>query len=152
VSLSASTQSIFERLARAIGHTDLITDARFASNPQRVRNSRQLDEIIGTWIGGKTLEEVCDAFLKQEVAFSPVFTIKDIFEDEHFLNRRSLIDVPDADFGHVVMQSVVPRFSHTPGVVVRSGPRLGEDNLEIYGDWLGMSPQEIQRMQDAGVI
>src|SRR6202140_3586720 len=50
VSLSASTQRIWQRLCAAIDRPDLAADARFASNEQRIKNVEALDAEIGAWM------------------------------------------------------------------------------------------------------
>jgi crotonobetainyl-CoA:carnitine CoA-transferase CaiB-like acyl-CoA transferase len=66
--------------------------------------------------------------------------------------REAITSVPDGDFGSVRMQNVVPRFVNDPGSVRHSGGALGQDNDEIYGEWLSLSPQERARLKDAAVI
>ncbi len=50
------------------------------------------------------------------------------------------------------MQNVVPRFAHDPGVGRHAGGSIGTDNAEVYGEWLGLSEPDRQRLADDGVI
>ena len=60
--------------------------------------------------------------------------------------------MPDEDFGSVRMQNVVPRFVNDPGKVNSTGGAIGQDNAEIYGEWLALSTEEQQRLEQSGVI
>ncbi|MCY1540283.1 hypothetical protein D9M68_759130 [compost metagenome] len=66
--------------------------------------------------------------------------------------RRSIVDVPDRDFGMLQMPNVVPRFSRDPAEPRHAGAELGQDNEAIYADLLGLPPDSIERLRAAGVI
>ncbi|HLZ24285.1 MAG TPA: CoA transferase [Ktedonobacterales bacterium] len=151
VSLSASAQSIFERLADAIGRPDLRTDPRFAENAGRVANVEALDEIIGAWMGRHTRAEVLTLMEAAQVAVAPIYDIPDIFADPHFAARQSLTPVEDPDLGTIRLVNVVSRFSETPGRVTSTGPALGASNDEIYTQ-LGLSPEERAALHKEGIM
>lgn len=151
VSISASAQSIFERLMDAIGRPELRSDPRFAVNSARVAHVEELDEIIGAWIRRHSRDEVLSALEAAQVAAAPVYDIPDIFNDAHFQARESMIGVEDPDLGHVRLVNVVPRFSETPGQVRRTGPALGEHNAEVYGA-LGMTADALDALRRDGII
>ncbi len=56
--MSGTAQTVAERIFRAIGRPELITDPRFATNNDRLANIDQLDDVIGDWIGAHPLDEV----------------------------------------------------------------------------------------------
>ena len=151
VSISASAQSIFERLMDAIGRPELRTDPRFSVNSARVANVAELDEIIGAWIRRHSREEVLARLEEAQVAVAPIYDIPDIFADPHFQARESLTCVEDADLGHIRLVNVVPRFSETPGRILTTGPALGEHNQAVYGD-LGITSEELEQLRQEGII
>ena len=61
-------------------------------------------------------------------------------------------EVTLADLGRVVVPSVIPKLSETPGEIKALGPGLGEHNAEIYGGLLGLSAEEIEKFKKDGVI
>lgn len=150
-SIAASTQSIFVRLCASLDLKHLLEDPRFALNPARVKNYRELDEIVGTAIGKLTLAELRETFTRHEVGFSPIYDIADVFADPQFQARRAIVSVPDGELGPVRMQGVVPRFSETPGAVRHAGPAIGQHNEEVYGS-LGLSTAEIADLRARKVI
>lgn len=151
VSISASAQSIFERLMDAIGRPELRTDPRFAVNSARVVNVVELDAIIGEWIGSHGRDEVLSLLQQAQVAVAPIYDIPDIFNDPHFAARESFTSIEDPVLGMMRLVNVVPRFSETPGYVRTTGPALGQHNDEIY-DQLGITADELAALQRDGVI
>lgn len=151
-SIAASTQSIFERLVRAIGCPELIYDARFLTNEDRVRNRDAIDSIVAQWVASKSIDELRNALDSAAVVFSPVYSIDQIFRDPQFIARQAIVPVRDSELGEIRMQSVVPRFDGNQEAIARAGPSIGEHNDEIYGTLLGLSPEERGRLQAEGAI
>ena len=55
ISISASIQTMAERLFRAIGRADMIDDPRFRTNTDRVRNIDECDRVVADFIKARTL-------------------------------------------------------------------------------------------------
>ncbi len=152
VSISASAQSIFERLMDAIGRPELRTDPRFAVNSSRVAHVEELDAIIGGWMRQHPRDEALALLEQAQVAAAPIYDIPDIFADPHFAARQSFTAVEDPDLGPMRLVNVVPRFSETPGQVHSTGPALGAHNDEVYGGELGLDAGEIEALRREGII
>jgi crotonobetainyl-CoA:carnitine CoA-transferase CaiB-like acyl-CoA transferase len=152
IALAVSAPTVFARLARAIGREDLLYDEKFKTNVARLEHREEIEEIMRDWFLARTADEAMTVFTKHEVSASPIYNIADIFEDAHFAAREAIVSVPDADFGSVKMQGVVPRFSNTPGKVWRTGPALGEHNSQIYRDQLGIDPDTLKDLENKKVI
>ncbi len=151
LSISASAQSIFERLMDAIGRPELKTDPRFAVNANRVANVTELDQIIGSWMRQYSREEALALLEQAQVAAAPVLDIAGVFADPQFQARGSFVPLDDCDLGSVRLVNVAPRMSATPGAVRTTGPKLGQHNAEVYGA-LGLSGDELAELQSDGVI
>ncbi len=152
VSLSGSSTRLFIKNCAAIGRSDLPKDPRFATNAQRVANATELNEIFETWLAGQDLENVLRVFDEAGGTIAPIYSARQILEDRQLRDRNFLRSVPDSDFGTVCIPDVVPRFGRNPGSVRLSGGSAGQDNSEIYGEWLLMSPAEQARLRESGVI
>lgn len=152
VTLAASTQVVFERLARAIGRQDLISDPRFASNVDRLKHAAQLDSIIGAWFADLAADDACAILEEHDVAAARMRTIDDLFADPQVAENKMIVSIEDPELGEVRMQGVTPKLSRTPGSVRSAGPVMGAGNAEIYGRLLGLSQDEIDLLEDKQVI
>lgn len=150
--LAASTQTVFERLARAIGRPDLIEDSRFAANTDRLANHDDLDAIIGEWFAAHDADDACALLDAAAVSAARVRTIDDLFADPQVRASGMLVRVADPELGELRMQGVTPRFSRTPGAVHRPGPVLGGDNDAVYRRFLGLSEVEIADLKAKSII
>ncbi len=152
IALSATSQRVFERLAAAIGQPQLIEDPRFCDNAARVAHRAELDAIIAGWIGGRTESEVLARLEASGAVAGPVYDVSRIVADPHVAARDNVISVPDGDAGDLAMVGVVPKFSETPGAVRTAGPPLGAHNSEVYGEWLGLTKDDLARLAAEGVV
>lgn len=117
VAISAGTQQIANRVFAAISQPCLSEDPRFLDSRARVDHALEIDEIVAAWIGDHDLSEVLKSFNDVEAPIAPVFNSKQIAEDEHYLERQSIIRVEDPDLGQILMQNVVPKMTLTPGKI-----------------------------------
>jgi crotonobetainyl-CoA:carnitine CoA-transferase CaiB-like acyl-CoA transferase len=151
IGISASIQAMAERLFRAIGREDMITDPRFRTNSDRVRNAEACEAPIVAFIGARTLAENMEVFERAEVTASPVYDIDQFMADPHVIAREILVDLHDDEIGRLPMHNIIPRLSDTPGRLRRPAPALGEHTAEILGG-LGLDAAEIRGLAKEGII
>ena len=151
VALSASIQSMAERVFRVGGRPELIEDARFASNAERVRHRDEVDAVVGAWVAERDQEEVLRAFEEASVTAGPVYDIAQFLDDPHVRGREIVVDLPDEELGSIPMHNVVPRLSGTPGSIRRPAPALGEHTAELL-DELGYSLVEADALRQRAVV
>src|SRR5205823_12639113 len=110
-----------------------ITDPRFRTNTDRVRNAAECEAPIIAFIAARTLDENMAAFAAAEVTAAPVYDIDQFLADPHVLEREIVVDVPDDQTGTIAMHNLIPRLSDTPGRLRLPAPALGEQTAEILG-------------------
>jgi crotonobetainyl-CoA:carnitine CoA-transferase CaiB-like acyl-CoA transferase len=125
--MSGSTQRMAERVLAAIGRPDLVRDERYIDNAARIANVESLDEMIGSFIAQRTLDENLAYFGTHEVTVGPMLNADELMLDPHVRERQVLVDVPDAELGSVMMHNVFPRLSRTPGTIRTPAPKVGQD-------------------------
>jgi crotonobetainyl-CoA:carnitine CoA-transferase CaiB-like acyl-CoA transferase len=151
IAISASMQTMVERLYRAVGRPDMIADPRFRTNADRVRNAEASEAPIAAFIAERTLEEGLAAFEAAEITAAPVYDVEQFMADPHVQAREIVVEVPDEELGSVPMHNVVGRLSDTPGRLRRPAPAIGEHTAEILHE-LGCGPDELEALAAAGVI
>jgi crotonobetainyl-CoA:carnitine CoA-transferase CaiB-like acyl-CoA transferase len=151
VAISASIQAMAERLFRAIGRDDMITDPRFRTNTDRVRNIEACDGAVAAWIAQRTLAEAMQVFEAAEVTACPVYDIDQLLDDPHVHARGVLVEAPDDEAGSVLMHNVIPRLSETPGRLRRPAPGLGEHTRAVL-ESIGYGADRLAELAASGVI
>jgi crotonobetainyl-CoA:carnitine CoA-transferase CaiB-like acyl-CoA transferase len=144
IAIGGSSQSVFERICRALERSDLIDDPRFSDNQARLEHVVALDELLAAAVSKLALEQLLARFEQEEAAVSPVNNVAQTFEDPQFVARRNLVEVDDDELGPIRMQSPLGNLSATPGIVRSSGPKLGEHTLEVLVSLLGFSPEQLR--------
>ena len=152
VSLSGSTNTLFAANARAIDRPDLPLDPRYSTNSARVERSAELNALFATWMRNHDLQDILDAFERVGGTIAPVYSIDQIFNDPQMLARQAIVSVPDADFGSVRLQNVVPRFVENPGQVLSTAGALGQHNHDFYVEQMGLSEAELQLLREQAVV
>ena len=151
IAISASIQTMAQRLFRAIGRADMIDDPRFRTNADRVRNIEECERPLAEFIKARTLAEGLAAFEAAEVTAAPVYDIDQFIADPHVRSREIVIELPDDEMGAVPMHAVVPRLSGTPGEIRTAAPALGAHNDEILGG-LGLDAAALASLRSRKVI
>jgi len=151
VALSASMQSMYERLMRTIGRPELIEDNRFLTNSDRVRNNDQLDRVVAQFIESHDQCDVLNIFRDAGVTVGPVHDTLGMLSDPLVKENKVMVRLPDEDIDSVVMHNVAARLSETPGLIRSPAPTLGEHNNEILGE-IGIDETELSTLGEQGVI
>jgi formyl-CoA transferase len=138
--IGANQDTIFARLAEAMGRRELAADPRYATHVARGRHQAELDALISAWTRTLTVAELEAAMIAHAVPAGRIYDAEDMLADPHFAAREAIVTVDDPVLGPTPMQGVFPKLSATPGTVRKPAPRtVGEDTAEIMERWLGRS-------------
>lgn len=150
--IAAASDSVFARLAEAMGRSELVDDPRFATAVARADNEDACDDAVATWSGSLDLAELETILEAAKVPAARIYSVEDIFADPHYRAREMLVDVDDEQLGPVTVTGIVPKLSATPGAVRWAGRAIGADTGDVLARELDLSQDEIQRLARAGVV
>ncbi|MEO8024010.1 CaiB/BaiF CoA-transferase family protein [Polaromonas sp.] len=151
VLIAGNGDSIFKRLMLCIGRPDLAADTALASNDGRVLRVQELDDAIGQWAAGLTVEEVLAALESAEVPAGKIYTVADIAADPHYAARGMLQNVRMDDGSDLAVPGFVPKLSATPGSQRRNAPALGQDTDAVLRE-VGLTEVQISALRQRGVV
>ncbi|MDF2810080.1 MAG: coA-transferase family protein [Microvirga sp.] len=152
IAISCGSQRIYDGLVDAMGRADLKTDPRFATMADRVVNRHAIDEEVAAWLVTQNTDEALDMLLKHKVVAGRINDIEDVMSDAHIAAREAIRTVVDEQLGSMRMPAPVPKLSDTPGSIRWTGRGPGASNEEIFGEWLGLSRNDIDALQRANII
>jgi len=150
--IAGNQDSVFRRLATAMGQPELAREDRFGLHQVRGEHQAELDEIVGGWTRTLSAAELCDQLLEHAVPFGTLYRAPEMLEDPHFAAREAILRLAQADGEEIAMQNVFPRLSETPGRVRWVGPELGAHNDEVYRGLLGIGEDRLGELRRQGVI
>ncbi|MFF4363370.1 CaiB/BaiF CoA transferase family protein [Streptomyces sp. NPDC001604] len=151
VAVSTSAQSVAERVMCLVGRPELIDEPWFATGADRARHADVLDEAVGSWIAGRTREEVLSAFEKAEAAVAPIQDVRDVMTDPQYAALDTITTLDDPDLGPLRMQNVLFRLSATPGTIRWAGRPHGADTDTVLTA-LGLTPTELTTLREEGAV
>jgi formyl-CoA transferase len=152
VLIAANQDTVFSRLAEAMGQPGLAQDPKYSTHGARGAYQVELDALVEAWTQTLTTRQVLDLMDQFGVPAGLIYRAPDMLEDPHFKARDAIVTVPHPDFGELKMQNVAPKLSATPGSVRSPSPGLGQHNDEIYLQVLGLAPQRYAELKEAKVI
>lgn len=152
VAIACTNDKMFARLCAAMDQSQLCAPDRFGPVAKRLEHSDEVEGVVARWTVSADRDAILARLIEGEVPCAPVNSIRDIVDDPHIKSRQTLKTLRDKDLDEIPVPNVVPRLSRSPGRVESLGPRLGADNDLIYGEWLGLSEEELVELAERGVI
>ena len=149
--IGGNGDTVFARLAEAMGQAGLAADPKFVSHAARGVNQKELDEIIAAWTATWTLPALIEHLEAAGIPCGRVFRAPDMLENEQYQAREAIVERPHPAFGKVKMQNAFPKLSETPGAVRWPGPELGQHTDEVLAE-VGLSPDEVAGLRAKGVL
>lgn len=139
----------FEAMARAAGHPEWMSDARFSNPALRTQNWDALMDELDAWAADKPAAQCERAMQSGGVPCSRYYTVRESLARPQAALRGSLVEVRDGAGTFMA--------PNTPFSMQGAGARgwvaaLGEHNVKAVRELLGRSPDEIERLSREGVL
>ncbi|WP_395351201.1 CaiB/BaiF CoA transferase family protein [Variovorax sp. UC122_21] len=150
--LAIGNDGQFASFCRAVGHAGWASDARFATNADRIANRIALIALMREITATRGTAEWVALFERVGVPCGPINTIADVFEDPQVKARGTQIRMAHPVAGEIPLVASPLRLSQTPVQYRRAPPTLGQDTHEVLGDLMGLSAQQIGDLTNQGVI
>ena len=143
---------VYGRMLRVIGLDP--ADPKWESARTQIESIEgiEFDAILRGWISERTVKEVVELMAAGNVPCSPIMSSKDIAEDPQYRARGMHVEWDDEQVGRVKGIGIAPKFSVTPGKIVRGSVPVGHDNERVYSEMLGVSADELESLRREKII
>jgi len=118
----------------------------------RAQNADVIYPFIEEWAMQHSKMEIMDKCQAAGCPITAVFTIAEAAEHPHLQARHYFVDVEHPELGLVKTLGAPFKLPASPGGPRRPAPLLGQHNPEVYRDWLGLEPEEIEELREQGTI
>ena len=144
--VAAGNDEQFRKLCSAGGRLDIPVDARFNSNPNRVRNRDALIPQLKEMFSAQSAEWWVQTLEAVGVPCGPINNLEQTFKNPQVQARGLRLTIDREDSGPVPLVGSPIKFSKTPVKYTLPPPRLGEHTQEVLANLLGYSEDQIREL------
>jgi crotonobetainyl-CoA:carnitine CoA-transferase CaiB-like acyl-CoA transferase len=154
LALACATSDQFKGLLKAMSREDLLSDARFTTTIERLKtgNAKVLTKIVTDWVKSKTSDEIIDAANANSFPAAEVADDYMICNDDWRRKRGSVVLFKDDMYGELMIAGPSAQLSLTPSRTKWLARPLGYHNRIVLKKFLGMSDEEIKKLEKKKVI
>jgi crotonobetainyl-CoA:carnitine CoA-transferase CaiB-like acyl-CoA transferase len=152
ISIAVATDEEWAEFRELMGNPGVLDDPRFASRASRWENRDLLDALVEEWTIQQDASELTDLLQKHGIAAIPSFSADELFSNPHLVERGAITETEHSVLGRRKAISPPWKMTATPPEIVRTAPLLGEDNQYVLCELLGLSEEEVKRLEEAQVV
>ncbi len=140
------TPKQYEMAMTAVGRPDMITDELKNNIRLRIERYSDIKGALEGWTRTKNKMEVFKTLADLGIPVAPVLDTKEVLEDPHYNQRGTIVEFDHPQRGTYRMAGCPIRLSKND-YEYRAAPLLGQHNAQVYGEWLGISTDELDLLK-----
>ena len=109
-------------------------------------------EAVAAWVAERSVSEVVELLVEAGIPVASVYDLDNVLANEQARAREMFVKVEHPILGETTMPGFHIKFSETKGDLTTPAPLLGQHNVEVYSDLLGLSEDELGGLRKEGVI
>lgn len=152
IQISATTDSLYEKLITVAGRPDLIGKPETTGSAVRKLHEDMVDPPVAEWVANHTSAEVEEALNAAKIPCGFVITAEELYNDPRMKLREMLVCPEENVLGDVPVLGNPVKLSETPATYRRSAVERGTDNDSAYKELLGLASGQIKALREKGVI
>lgn len=152
IAIAIGTDEQFRRFCRVIGLPELAEDPRYATNRKRTEHRDTLLPLLEQHFTSLNLTEVLAALHAASVPAGDVRSVGQALSSDIAELRQSVVSVPAPTIGTFRSVRSPLRMSASPMKEPTPPPSVGEHTDTVLAEYLGLGPEQIERLRAAGAI
>jgi len=150
--VAAGNDSQYRKFVEAGGRPELAQDARFATNPLRVRHREVLVPLLDQMVAGRTRADWIALLEQQGVPCGPINNLDEVFDNPQVRARGMEVALDHPLAGQVKLVRNPMKLSATPATSGLAPPLLGQHTDAVLAELLGKTPEEIAALRAQGIL
>ena len=119
----------------------------------RGEHSQHIEELIQDWALLHTRQEITDWGQARHHPWGPAATPAEVMDNPQLWDRGFFTEVEDPDVNATFVYPGAPyKLTESPWELCHTAAKVGQHNIEVYHDELGVSLDELKALASAGVI
>ncbi len=151
--IALGNDGLWQTFCNTIERQDLLLESRFTTNKLRTENIVELNAILDKVFIAKSARQWLNLFELAKLPCAPINTVEKVMHDEQVLSRNMIVEVEDSIAGNVKIAGNPIKMTSIPEEITRGKvPEVGEHNLEVYHELLGLLEHDLELLKQDGVI
>ena len=152
VAIAVENQEQWQAFCDAMGNPGWVDEASFKALESRMEHLVELDGHISAWTGKLPAQEIVDLLQSHGIAAMQVMNIEDQFLDPHLQERQAYLEIEHPHVGIEWLYGMPWLLSDTPGGIRTPAPLLGQHNSFVFQELMGLSREEVARLEEEQAI
>ncbi len=153
VIIAVGNNKLWEEFCHATGRPELLDDPAYLDNYDRVKAHEKVRALVEAWTGEQEVERIVEFLLSKKIPCAPLYTVKEVVEDEHIVTARRMIrEIEHPVAGMIKVVGSPVNLSETPAEVVTPAPLLGEHTDAVLKEVLNLKADEVAALRQAEAV
>ena len=152
IGIAVENDGQWRGLCETLGHPEWLEDARFETSLSRWRNRETLDELLGAATCKRDAAQLAEALQRRGTPAAPSLSVSQLWDNPHLRARGFFRDFRDHDGTSYELPGAPWRFDGELEGEMAAQPLRGEHNSYVFGELLGLSEPEIEKLVEGQVI
>jgi crotonobetainyl-CoA:carnitine CoA-transferase CaiB-like acyl-CoA transferase len=152
VTVAVSGEREWKAFCSVIGDPEWTLKEEFNDELSRWKNQDELDQNVEQWTRTLHPYEIVEKLQKAGVMAGPSLSTKQAVEDLHLKEREFFVQADHPVLGRISVAGLPWKLSDSPRGNYSYPPLLGEHNDYVFGELLGLSREELEKLKEEKVF
>ena len=152
VAIVSLTARQWKELTEIIGRPEMAEDQKFSDLIAQIHNHEEAVSFIEEWTMVHTSQQIVSILERKKIPCGIAYTSAQVNDDENLRRRGMFQRIHHDKYGDIDIPGFPFKFSDASGSIRMPAPGLGEHNKFILEQWLGYTPEEVQKLCEKGIV